>query len=97
MMKVFLSLWYNFADSMTPGIGADLAPRIEGYIQMRPLAGSSTQMEISGIRADFPNIEVIRDYQTSSGYASTVLLQYQHESGGVTNLYECCADYMIAG
>jgi hypothetical protein len=55
-------------------------------------------VDIQGLRADFPSLEIIRDMPLSSGGSSSnSILRFLHEPGGVINLYECCTSYEISG
>lgn len=83
----FLGVEYRLLNSSTPSFLAADAPAINGLIQVRPVEGT-TQVEIQGLRADYPSIEMIRDIPAGDGYTSEAIFQYQRESGGPENLYE---------
>ena len=86
---------YRFVNSETPKSLAGVAPAIDGAIRVQ--RGPKNSVEIDGRLAQYPSVEIIRDYQVPNGYWSTLVLAKAQESGGPLNLYESQEKFGVIG
>lgn len=86
---------YRFINSETPKSLAGAAPAINGAVRLQ--RGPHNTVQIDGRLAQYPSVEVVRDYQLPNGYWSTLILAKPQESGGPLNLYEPGETFVAAG
>ena len=86
---------YRLINSETPSLGAGLAPGINGAIRVQ--RGPHNIVQVDGRLAQYPSVEIVRDYQLPNGYWSTLVLAKPQESGGLLNLYEPGEKFAVAG
>ncbi len=61
-------------------------PAINGAIRVQQ--GPHNAVTIDGALAQYPSVEIIRDYVLPNGYRSIRVFTKTQESGGPLNLYE---------
>jgi hypothetical protein len=86
---------YRFLNSETPKSMAGVLPGINGAVRLQ--RGPHNTVQIDGRLAQYPSVEVIRDYHLPNGYWSTLILSKPQESGGPLNLYEPGEKFVAAG
>jgi hypothetical protein len=86
---------YRFINSETPELLGGVAPAINGAIRVR--RGPHNAVTIDGALAQYPSVEIIRDYVLPNGYRSIRVFTKAEESGGPLNLYERGEDFSVVG
>jgi hypothetical protein len=78
-----------------PELIGGVAPAINGAIRVQQ--GPHSAVTIDGALAQYPSVEIIRDYVLPNGYFSSLIFTKAQESGGPLNLYEPGEKFSVAG